>query len=68
MTAGDYSLFYESCPSGWGESGIYDSDPWKNNMDSADDPYCYREHIVFGTEGEETRPKNIRVIYIMKIF
>ena len=67
MYAKDYSLFKSQCPSGWSESNTYDPDPWWNN-DAGEDPYCYTDHIVDGTEGGETRPKNIRVIYITKIF
>ena len=67
LYARDVSLFFDHCPSGWRKSGTRNPDDW-SNLAANEDPYCERDYIVDGTVGEETRPKNIRVIYIMKIF
>jgi len=67
----DYKIHYAECPSGWTPEG---SDPWINRpwtnigIGGLNDPYCRRTSRVSGSGGSENRPKNIRVIYIMKIF
>ena len=60
----DNTMHRSSCPSGWTEDG---KEAWKNDK-GADDPYCWKTSDTTSSGGEETRPKNIRIVYIMKIY
>ena len=60
----DHWLHQVGCPAGWTEVGRYG---WEN-MFGQTDPHCKRTSTVTGSGGDETRPKNIRVIYIMKVY
>ena len=69
LTYDDYTWAVE-CPSsrsktGQGTPGYTPGHPW---FPDQNDFHCKRTSNVGGTGGDETRPKNIRVIYIMKIF
>ena len=61
----DHWFHVGACPAGWDDitSGNY----MAGTCGSCDeDSYCKQTHkIEFG--GDETRPKNMRVVYIMKI-
>ena len=64
LTYTDHWLHQVGCPAGWTEIGRYG---WEN-MVGQPDPHCKKTSTVTGSGGDETRPKNIRVIYIMKVY
>ena len=61
----DNMLQEDWCRSGWSPSNIHKGE-WENNSGERD-PNCEKSSKVSTTGGSETRPKNIRVIYIMKV-
>ena len=63
----DNMLQSGSCQSGWEDNTDIDKGPWENE-DGVFDPNCKKESSVTSYGGDETRPKNIRVVYIMKIY
>jgi len=57
-----YSPF--ACPSGWNKVGKSTGGVCEG---CNPDPVCMKAKDVSGTSGSETRPKNVKVFYIMKI-
>jgi hypothetical protein len=65
LTYRDFMFHTWHCPSGWTDEGDSDSGTCG---DCDADHYCSKKKTVEGTEdGKETRPKNMKVVYIMKI-
>ena len=64
----DTMLQSDSCYSGWTQDeDMKKYNEWEN--DGGDpDPNCYKRKRTGSYGDDETRPKNIRVIYIMKIY
>ena len=60
----DHALFRYQCPSGWTEDR---KEPWKQD-EAYDDVHCQKTSDTTSSGGGETRPKNIRVVYIIKIY
>jgi len=62
----DYALFsvFTGVPAGWTE---WKREGWEQGDDN-DDHYCYKESDTTSSGEGETRPKNIRVVYIIKIY
>ena len=59
----DYWFHVGNCPTGWGHVG----NSGAGTCSGCDhDNYCKRTQTISGG-GTETRPKNMRVVYIMKI-
>ena len=50
--------------SGWTKEG---KEAWKND-NGADDPYCWKTSDTTSSGGEETRQKNVHVVYIVKFY
>ena len=62
----DYALFRASrIPEGF---EVDWTEAWTNHGHNGDDYHCQKESDSTSYGGEETRPKNIRVVYIIKIF
>ena len=65
----DTMLQSVSCYSGWSEEPSMKNEinEWEN-YGGKPDPNCYKIKRTGSYGDDETRPKNIRVIYIMKIY
>ena len=59
----DYWFHVGPCPSGWSQIGTSSAGTCGS---CNNDPYCKRSQEITGG-GSETRPKNMRVVYIMRI-
>ena len=62
----DNMLQSGTCQQGWEENKDIAKGPWENS-EGVEDPNCKKESVVTSHGGDETRPKNIHVINIMKI-
>ena len=52
----------------WNLDGLLEGkEAWKND-NGADDPYCWKTSDTTSSGGEETRQKNIHVVYILKFY
>ena len=52
----------------WNLDGLLEGkEAWKND-NGADDPYCWKTSDTTSSGGEETRQKNIHVVYIVKFY